>query len=73
MSNQKYNVQTILLGEDEDKDLMKIECFSNRRDEISVRIWPDNSPNSVELISLDKSTAIKLAKILRTEINKIQS
>ena len=51
MSNQKYNVQTILLGEDEDKDLMKIECFSNRRDEISVR----------------------LAKILRTEINKIQS
>ena len=72
MGNQKYNVQTILLGDDEEYNLMKIEAFSNMRNEISVRIWQEKNPNKIQLISLDKSTAIKLAKTLRTEINKIE-
>ena len=38
----------------------------------SIRIWIDNKDRGIhEYFDLDKSTAIKFAKTLRTEINKI--
>lgn len=52
----------------------KAECFLNTRNEIVLQVYTDKEdPYYRQVISLDKSTAIKLAKTLRTEINKIQS
>ena len=42
-------------------------------DEIIIRLFDVNNNNGSEsIIILDKSTAIKFAKTLRTEINKIK-
>mgnify|MGYP003628499670 CR=1 FL=1 len=46
----------------------EIECFLNVENDIFIKI---GSSDSYEFICLDKSTAIKFAKTLRTEINKI--
>jgi len=51
----------------------KAECYINTSNEITLEVYYDqDSPLHSQLISLDKSTAIKLAKTLRTEINKIE-
>jgi len=57
---------------DEENDFAYIECFENNCNQIEIRIIcnePEYKNESV--ILLDKSTAIKFAKTLRTEINKI--
>lgn len=47
-----------------------IECFKNIKNNIFIGL---SVPNHQTLfICLDKSTAIKLAKTLRTEINKME-
>jgi len=52
----------------------KAECYLNGSNEITLEVYLEQgSPCNSQLITLDKSTAIKLAKTLRTEINKIQS
>lgn len=50
----------------------QIETFINNQNCITIRIEDESDLNSFEVISLDKSTAIKFAKTLRTEINKIK-
>lgn len=47
-----------------------LECYANINNEIWISIEMPEFPPS--FICLDKSTAIKFAKTLRTEINKIQ-
>lgn len=49
-----------------------IETFLNSNNEISILIYYEQNEDDQNLIFLDKSTAIKFAKTLRTEINKIQ-
>lgn len=58
-------------------DLKFIDCEDNStietwidHDAIKVIITPESGSRSI--INLDKSTAIKFAKTLRTEINKIK-
>ena len=46
----------------------EIECFHNTENDIFIKV---GNSDSCEFICLDKSTAIKFAKTLRTEINKI--
>ncbi len=46
-----------------------IECYKNINNEIFVKLHAKGFPTL--FICLDKSTAIKFAKTLRTEINKI--
>ena len=49
------------------------ECYVNTSNEITLEVYYDkDSPYHSQVISLDKSTAIKLAKTLRTEINKLE-
>jgi hypothetical protein len=48
----------------------ELECFLNKHGEITIRI--DDGNDVPNIISLDKSTSIKFAKTLRTEINKIE-
>lgn len=49
-------------------DGTRISCQCNLENKIYIELEGDNFMNIV----LDKSTAIKFAKTLRTEINKIQ-
>lgn len=48
----------------------EIVCFHNTLNEIYINLSMDGFEDS--FICLDKSTAIKFAKTLRTEINKIE-
>lgn len=64
------NVSLVFHGTDQETCA---ECYINHVNEITLEVYFDkDSPYHSQLISLDKSTAIKLAKTLRTEINKIQ-
>ena len=64
------NVSLVFHGTDNET---KAECYLNNSNEITLEVYYDKeSPYYSQLISLDKSTAIKLAKTLRTEINKIE-
>jgi len=62
------NVKLIFNGVDETED-HELQTFLNTRGEIFVSIDMGSLPPS--WICLDKSTAIKFAKTLRTEINKL--
>jgi hypothetical protein len=47
----------------------ELQCYVNSNNEIYISLSNDNDEPNV--ICLDKSTAIRFAKTLRTEINKI--
>ena len=53
-----------------DTDYTKLRCLCTNHNEIFIEIEADNSPT--QIICLDKSTAIKFAKTIRTEINKME-
>ena len=48
-----------------------LETYLNSENGISITI--NDSEDDIRIVLLDKSTAIKFAKTLRTEINKIES
>jgi len=68
------NIKLIFRGSEESKftENTELECFVNVENEITISIddGHDQYPN---IISLDVSTAIKLAKTLRTHINTIKA
>ena len=62
-------VKLLFYGTDQSEtEQHELEVFWNNRNEIYISIEGDR----IEHICLDKSTAIKFAKTLRTEINKIE-
>ena len=62
------NVKLIFQGAEVSKtDDYELECFVNQFNDIAISIDDQESPANI--ISLDISTAIKLSKVLRTEIN----
>jgi len=65
------NVKLIFSGtEQSESQDHKLCCFVNTNNEIYLEL--DIEGLTPHFICLDKSTAIKFAKTLRTEINKIQ-
>jgi len=54
----------------ENSDNTQIECYRNLNNEIYIKLTQEGLP--IRFITFDKSTAIKFAKTLRTEINKIK-
>ena len=69
------NVKLIFQGTEESKtSSQELQCYVNYQDDIYISITDTTSGHdfNFQSICLDKSTAIKFAKILRTEINKIQ-
>lgn len=65
------NVKLIFYGTEESKTSEhQIECHLNFRNEIFIEVTSDDG--DIQFICLDKSTAIKFAKTIRTEINKIE-
>lgn len=66
MSNHKI----IFLGT-ENSENHQLECYHNDNDEIFISI--DMGYNEItDWITLDKATAIKLVRVLKAEISKIQ-
>ena len=66
MSNHKI----IFLGT-ENSENHQLECYYNDNDEIFISI--DIGYNEItDWITLDKATAIKLVRVLKAEISKIQ-
>ena len=63
-------VKTTFLGSDKSGHDSEIQMFWNSNNEIFIEISDGNSP--AQFIALDKSTAIKFSKVLRTEISKIE-
>ena len=65
------NVKLTFYGsEKSESDEHKLCCFANSHNEIYIELEVDGF--TPHWICLDKSTAIKFAKTIRTEINKIQ-
>ena len=63
------NVRLKFFGTENSKtEEISLECFANFDNEIYIEIESEGYPPSY--ICLDVSTAIKLAKVLRSEINK---
>lgn len=56
--------------EESETDNHYLECFANTNHDIYISIDMEDFPQS--FICVDVSTAIKLSKTLRTEINKIK-
>ena len=71
MANVKLIFQDCLKSEEVTYNPVS-ECFLNSQNQITILIRDPEDKDCCESISLDKSTAIKFAKTLRTEINKIQ-
>ena len=66
------NIKLSFLGsEKSETEEHKLECFYNAHNEIYINI--EMVDGEYGFICLDKSTAIKLSKTLKTEINKIES
>ena len=70
MANVKLIFSGTTESESQDKEL---QCYLNTQNEIFIQVG-FGYPNSMNenWICLDKSTAIKFAKTLRTEINKME-
>lgn len=65
------NVKLIFSGtEKSDSQDHELKCYVNTHNEIYIQLEVDGF--TPLWICLDKSTAIKFAKTIRTEINKIQ-
>lgn len=67
------NIRLLFENESQSENYIPmLECFLNVGNCITIRIFDSLNTDDFQVISLDKSTAIKFAKTLRTEINKIQ-
>lgn len=62
------NVKLVFYG-NENSDGIKLTTYVNFRGELFIQIESEGCPP--EFITLDKSTAIKFAKTVRSEINKM--
>ena len=67
------NCKIVFIGDGVSSNDMELECFKNNKSQvfIEIRNGQNSSGYECQFICLDKSTAIKFAKALRTEINKI--
>lgn len=70
------NVKLIFKGTQNSTDYdPELQCFLDNNEvyiEIVKRNFLEDSPDEIQWISLDKPTAIRFAKTIRTEINKIR-
>jgi hypothetical protein len=75
--NLMANIKLVFQGTEESStEKTELECFLNSYgNQITISLIDTSCGQdyNTQFISLDKSTAIKFAKTLRTEINKIQS
>ena len=67
------NVKLIFKGTEslDDSYQPELQCYVNKDNEIFIEISNSLDEQDFSFICLDKSTAIRFAKTIRTEINKI--
>ena len=65
------NVSLVFNSDFKDHD-NKLEVYKTDLNRIFIEIYDSTDEREFQFITLDKDTAIKLAKTLRTEINKIE-
>ena len=65
------NTKFIFTGTDLSED-QEMQIYYNNRNEIFLKIYNWETPELSEFITLNKATAIKLSKVLKREISKIQ-
>ena len=65
------NTKFIFTGTQNSLD-QELQLFYNTNNEIFIKVYNWKIPDQTEWITLNKATAIKLSKILKREISKIQ-
>jgi len=65
------NTKFIFTGTQNSLD-QELQLFYNTNNEIFIKVYNWEIPDQAEWITLNKATAIKLSKILKREISKIQ-
>lgn len=66
------NIKITFLSTERSKLNSELQCYLNIFNEIFICIEDSKKDFPASVICLDKQTAIKLAKTLRTEINKME-
>jgi hypothetical protein len=61
--------KTIFCSSDISNVSFEMECFANHRNEIYISIYNPDDQQEFAFVCLDKLTAIKLSKHLRSEIS----
>ena len=66
------NTKFIFTGT-ENSDGQEMQLYFNAFDEILIKVYSWETPEQTEYITLNKETAVKLSKVLKREISKIES
>jgi len=65
------NTKIIFTGT-ESTESQEMQIYFNANNEIFIKIYDWETPEQSEFITLNKATAVKLCKVLKREISKIQ-
>lgn len=65
------NTKFIFTGTENSED-QEMQLFYNTKNEIFIKVYHWEIPDQAEYITLNKATAVKLCKVLKREISKIQ-
>ena len=65
------NTKMIFEGTDNSEG-QELQLYSNIKNEIFIKIYHWETPEQAEWITLNKATSVKLSKVLKREISKIE-
>ncbi|WP_439133079.1 hypothetical protein [Polaribacter sp.] len=65
------NTKIIFTGT-ENSESQELQLYFNSNNEIFIKVYDWETPEQAEFITLNKATAVKLCKVLKREISKIQ-
>tara|TARA_R110000822_G_scaffold9722_1_gene37438 strand:- start:21 stop:227 length:207 start_codon:yes stop_codon:yes gene_type:complete len=65
------NTKFIFTGT-ETSDGQEMQMYFNAYNEIFIKVYNWETPEQAEYITLNKATAVKLCKVLKREISKIE-
>ena len=62
----------IIFGGTENTPNKVLQIYYNSKNEIFIKIYDWQTPENCEIITLNKANAVKLCKVLKREISKIE-
>lgn len=65
------NTKFIFTG-DNTSEGQELQVYCNSSNEVFIKVYHWETPEQSEYITLNKATAVKLVKVLKREISKIQ-
>tara|TARA_R110000803_G_scaffold180504_2_gene242937 strand:+ start:1552 stop:1758 length:207 start_codon:yes stop_codon:yes gene_type:complete len=66
------NTKFIFTGT-QNSESQEMQIYFNTLNEIFIKVYNWETPEQAEYITLNKATAVKLSKVLKREISKIES